>query len=336
MLEDPRRTPAFTVKVVSDAHHATDAQDATAVRAGRTSLAQALLDFPVATDDDLARLVVYDDEEPPDDVRARGLDAVVYVVRGAPGERAKERVAELAASARAKTVLVAVHARDLASHDERGDEALLEAWATIVSPSNVYLTSTPTEGSARGVDELRAAIVQHALEGIDVSVERARRAKRPYATAIVAGAALVTAAEGFLPGAAAFVIATQVGAITSLYYLYSGKWMGRRQALSLLPVFASEAAGGSAFLLVKSFLPPTGVADVVAAGVASSMTIAMLGAVTWALEHGYSLDQKAQLKLAFKRMQAKTKAERAEIARNRHRWKDKEFWTDVVRRMIFD
>ena len=325
MLEDPRGAPAFTVKVVSDA---------AVVHAGRTSLAQALLDFPVATDDDLARLVVYDDEEPPPDVRARGLDAIVYLVRGAPGESAKARIAELGAEA--KVVLVAVHARDLATHDEAGDEALLDAWAMITDAANVYLTSTPAEGSARGVDELRAAIVQRALEGIDVSVERARRAKRPYATAIVAGAALVTAAEGVLPGAAAFVIATQVGAITSLYYLYSGKWMGRRQALSLLPVFASEAAGGSAFLLVKSFLPPTGVADVVAAGVASSMTIAMLGAVTWALEHGYSLDQKAQLQMAFRRMQAKTKAERAEIARNRHRWKDKAFWNDLVRRMIYD
>jgi hypothetical protein len=112
--------------------------------------------------------------------------------------------------------------------------------------------------------------------------------------------------------------------------------MGRTQALALIPAFASEAAGGTAFLIVKSFLPPTGVADAVAAGVASSMTIAMLGAVTWALEHGYELDEKAQLQAAFKRLQAKTKAERAVITRNKHRWKDKSFWTDLVRRLLFE
>jgi hypothetical protein len=66
------------------------------------------------------------------------------------------------------------------------------------------------------------------------------------------------------------------------------------------------------------------------------MTIAMLGAVTWALEQGYELDQKAQLKLAFRRLQAKTKAERAAITRSKDRWKDKTFWTDLVRRLIFE
>jgi hypothetical protein len=66
------------------------------------------------------------------------------------------------------------------------------------------------------------------------------------------------------------------------------------------------------------------------------MTIAMLGAVTWALDQGYSLDQKEQLKLAFKRMKAKTRAERAKITRSRHRWKDKEFWADIVRRIVFE
>jgi len=311
-MDDPRAKPAFTVKVVGDA------------RVGRSALAAALLDFPLATDDEVARIVVVDDDA------KRTLDAVVWVVRGAPGEDAAARVEALRAEA--KSVYVAVHARDEAD----GDDEVRDAWGKIVEPSRVYLTATPPERAARGVDELRAALLQEALTGVDASIERVRKAKRPYATSIVAGAALVTAAEGFLPGAAAFVLATQVGAITSLYYLYTGKWMGRTQVLSLIPVFASEAAGGSAFLLVKSFLPPTGVADVVAAGVASTMTIAMLGAVTWALEQGYELDQKAQLKLAFRRLQAKTKAERASIARSKDRWKDKTFWTDLVRRLIFE
>ena len=211
-----------------------------------------------------------------------------------------------------------------------------QAWAELVDSAHVYLVELPEHGRAQGVDGLRAALLTQALPGIDVSIERARLAKRPYATSIIAGAALVTAAEGLLPGAAAFVLTTQIGAITSLYYLYTGRWIGRTQVFTLIPVFASEAAGGSAFLLVKSFLPPTGVADVVAAGIACTMTIAMLGSVTWALEHGYELDQQQQLRLAFKRLNAKTRAERSEIVRNRARWGDKQFWNDLVRRVIFD
>jgi hypothetical protein len=103
-----------------------------------------------------------------------------------------------------------------------------------------------------------------------------------------------------------------------------------------LPVFVGEAAGGSVFLLVKSFLPPTGAADVAAAFVASSITIAMLGAVAGALEHGSALDQKEELRLAFRRLRAKTRAERAEIVRNRRRWKERGFWRELVVRVVFE
>jgi hypothetical protein len=186
------------------------------------------------------------------------------------------------------------------------------------------------------VDELRAALVAAALAGVDAPVERVRRAKRPYAAGIIGGAALVTAMEGFLPGTAAFVVTTQVGAISSLYYLYTGRWLGRTQALALLPVFVGEAAGGSVFLLAKSFLPPTGAADVAAAFVASSITIAMLGAVAGALEQGSMLNQKEELRLAFRRLRAKTRAERAEIVRNRRRWKERGFWRELVTRLVFE
>jgi hypothetical protein len=338
-VPDPRKKSTFVVRIAGEAG------------VGKTSLARALLDFPMATDEEVARLEIVDADAP-----ERDVDAVVLVVRGPPDDAARARMAAL--QAKTKDVFIAVHARDVArglsarsperkrgvqKRIEKEEEKLHEAWGELVPPPRVHLTATPPPRAedeplppATGVDSLRAALLQAALEHIDASIERTRKAKRPYATAIVGGAALATAAEGLLPGAAAWVVATQVGAITGLYYLYTGRWMARSQALALLPAFASEAAGGSAFLLVKSFLPPTGVADVIAAGVAASMTIAMLGAVTWALEQGYSLEEKAQLKLAFKRLKAKTRAERAEITRNRHRWKDKEFWNDLVRRLIFD
>ena len=228
---DPRRVPAFVVRVVGEAG------------AGKSSLVKALADFPVATDEDFARLAILDDDEA---TEQGPVNAVVLVVRGAPGEDAVKKLTALEPAA--KVLFVAVHATP--------GEGAREAWAMLAPPSRVYATATPEAGPCAGVDELRAALIAAAMEGIDTTLEEARRAKRPYATGIIAGAALTTGAEALLPGAAAFVLATQIGAVSSLYYLYTGKWISRAQAVSLLTVFATEAAGGSAFLIAKSFLLP--------------------------------------------------------------------------------
>jgi hypothetical protein len=314
-MSDPRNRPAFVVRVTSGEGAETAA------------LSTALLDVPIATDEEVARLEVLDggEQEP------RGADAAVFVVRGPPTQAALERLTALATAK--QPVFVAVQ---VASDAADAIDEVRSSWERDIDPAHVYPISEGPAGNVYGVDELRAALLRVALDAIDLPVDRARRAKRPYATAIIAGAAIVTAAEGLLPGAAAFVVATQVGALGSLYYLYTGRWLARTQALAVLPAFATEAAGGSVFLLVKSFLPPTGVADVAAAIVAASLTISMLGAVTWALEQGYSLKEKEQLALAFKRMRARSRKERARIAASRHRWNEKAFWTDLVRRVVFE
>jgi hypothetical protein len=281
--------PAFVVRVVDDEARA---------------LADALLEMPIATDEELTRLSF---------TREGESDAALMVVEGAPASDAAETVRALG-----DVVFVAV---------EKADDDAIDAWAKIVPPERVH--------RARDVDQLRAALLETALSRIDVSIARARRAKRPYALSIVAGASLLTAAEAFLPGAAAFVVASQASAISSLFFLYTGRWMGRTQALALLPAFAAEAAGGSTFLLVKSFLPPTGVVDAVAAGVAASMTLTVLGTIAFALDHGWSLEEKEQLRAAFRKMRARTKAERRSIVANAHKWTDKQFWIDLARRVIF-
>jgi hypothetical protein len=267
------------------------------------ALSEALLDVPAATDDEVARLLIVSEEA--------GEEADAHVLL-APMETTRLDVTQ-------KPVFLVRH--DLTNAP---DEPQCGPRSFVVGPS------------FEGVDLLRAALLGEALSHLGATVDRARQAKRPFAIAIIASATLVSTAEGVLPGAAAFIVATQVSAIASLYYLYRGKWMGRTQVLTLLPVFASEAAGGSLFLLAKSFLPPTGVGDVAAAIVAASISLAMLGAVASVLEQGYSLDEREKLREAFQRMSAKTKAERAYIARNRHRWNNKTFFRDLVRRLVFD
>jgi hypothetical protein len=287
---------------------------------GKTSLAAALMEMPVATDAELARIAFVEEDVP--------SDAFIYVARGMPSEDDAKAITEL--KAKSLPLFVAVHARDL-SKDK--DDDIDAAWTK--HHEMVFLTATPPEKTSRGVDEMRAALLEAALKFANVPIDRARHAKRPFALSIIAGAALVTAAEGLLPGAAAFVVATQAGAISSLYYLYTGKWMARTQAFALLPAFAAEAAGGSVFLLVKSFLPPTGVLDVVAAGVAASMTITVLGTIAWALDQGFSLEEKEQMQAAFKKMKARSKAERKAVAENRKRWNEKAYWMEVARKIIF-
>ncbi len=314
MTADPRGLPAFVVALHG------------APGAGRSSLRRALLDVPAVTEADLARLDLVE-AGAAGDAPAPGAD--VLVARGAPGAAEREAVAALGA----ERILVAAHARDL---DPGGDDAVHEAWAALVGPDRVHLTATPEGFASRGVDGLRAALFALALAGVDLTVTEARRAKRPYAAGIIAGAALATAAEALLPGAAALVVTSQIGAIGSLSYLYTGRFIGRGQALAMLPMFASEAAGGSLFLLAKSFFPPTGVADAAAAAVAASLTIAMLGAVAWVLEHGYSLDQKDKLREAFRRLRARSAADRAELLRGRARWRERSFWSELVQRWIFE
>ena len=118
----------------------------------------------------------------------------------------------------------------------------------------------------------------------------------------VRGAALAAvAAEAFIPGSAAYITATQAVAISSLNYLYTGEALNKTSVLALLPTFAGQSVGTTLFLWAKSFLPPTGVVDIAAAGIAVVVTFAMLAAVKWVLENNHSLDDKAALKEAFNR-----------------------------------
>lgn len=292
---------------------------------GASALAVALLDVPSAMDADLARFAVVDASAP----EASGAFATVLVTRAAPGPEAADAIA----AEGDRLVFVAVHAADLASEAEV--DARLEAWRALVPPPRVHATATPGGAPPRGVDGLRAALFAEAIDRVGLAVDEARRRKRPFAAGIIAGAVLAAASEALVPGAAAFVAATQAGAISALSYLYTGAWLGRTQALTLLPMFAAEAAGGSVFLFVKSFLPPTGVADAAAALVAATLTVSVLGAVAWVLERGRSLDDEAELTLAFRRLKARTAAERAALLRNRARFGERSFWVEVVERLVF-
>ncbi|MGE5655178.1 MAG: GTPase [Actinomycetota bacterium] len=161
----------------------------------------------------------------------------------------------------------------------------------------------------RGVFQLRSDIEEFLeKKGKDLLLKRHMADKRSYAVKIIAVALAAVAGEAFLPGSAIFITATQSIAIASLHYLYTGKVLSPQAAIAILPTFCAEAAGSSLFLFVKSFLPPTGIIDCAAAGVAVAITLALLVTVNYILASGAKLEEEELLRSKFKTYHQQAKA----------------------------
>ena len=85
--------------------------------------------------------------------------------------------------------------------------------------------------------------------------------------------------------------------------------IGKANAISFIGTFAAEQVGMNLFLIAKSFLPPTGVIDAAAAGVAASVTAAMLSAVSYLLKNEIGFGDKEQMKSIFNDIKDQFKAE---------------------------
>jgi hypothetical protein len=65
--------------------------------------------------------------------------------------------------------------------------------------------------------------------------------------------------------------------------------LSKQSALTLLPRFAGQSLGSTIFLWAKSILPPTGIVDFAAAGIAVSITFAMLASVNYLLSNNLDI-----------------------------------------------
>ena len=145
----------------------------------------------------------------------------------------------------------------------------------------------------RGVNELREDIeVFLESEGKKLLLARHMGDKKSYAKGIIVTALAAVGFQALLPGKAFYITATQMAAITSLYYLYTGTILSKGAVLALLPVFAGQAAATTVFLFFISFIPPTGILEIAAAITAISITSAMLAAVNFVLSSGIELTEK--------------------------------------------
>lgn len=194
-------------------------------------------------------------------------------------------------------------------------DKVISQWKNNLGVDKIYPTCTQgydpeslTELIIEGVDELRSDI-EDFLEkkGKDLLLARHMAEKQSYAVKIIAAALASVAGEAFIPGSAVYITATQGVAIASLHYLYTGKVMSPHAALAVLPPVIAENAGSSLFLFIKSFLPPTGIIDIVAAGVAVSVTLALLAAINHILSSGAEIEEGDLLRSKFRKYQKQTK-----------------------------
>jgi small GTP-binding protein len=270
------------------------------------------------------------------------VDVGIFVVSGAVDATQRDDCTRLRAHAR--KVFVVLNKAD--EWDDLEPEALTEVlaqWSKALGVDTVYPTCAKgydprrKAGLAldlRGVDALRAAIYQYlAREGMEHLLSAAMADKFAAVQKIIAAACAAVALEAFAPGSALYISATQAAAVAAIYYQYTGRVMTKSQALGMLPVFAAQAVGSTVFLWAKSFLPPTGILDAAAAGVAVSVTLAMLLAVSKVLASGATLDNRAHLQRAFRDLQAQARTSLG--ASTPSDWRSASFWAELVRVLMY-
>jgi len=220
-------------------------------------------------------------------------------------------------------------------------DEIAEQWKRDLAISKIYRTcakgydpkSVAPNMDIRGVVALRSD-VEKFLEkkGKDLLLARHMAEKQSYAIKIIATALVAVVVAAFLPGSAASITSAQVVAIVCLYYLYTGEILSSNAALAVLPTVLSQNVGTSLFLLVKSFVPPTGVLDVAAAGVAVVITIALLSAVNYVLSIGARLDEEELLRSKYRTYQAKAATTLNELALTSV--KDLPSWVEIVTKFL--
>ena len=235
------------------------------------------------------------------------IDVGVLVVVDAADASQKAHYDEL--KTYCKKVFVVLNKIDMFDKKKSALEKVTAQWAELLQLDDgekIYQTCADgydpdfdddIELDVRGVDILKQDILKFLKKhGKDLILERELEKKSVLAKRVIYSSLVGVAGAAFIPGSAVYITGIQAGAIMSIHYIYTGEVLSKKSAIAALPLFASQSIGSSLFLVAKSLLPPTGIVDIVAAGVAATVTIAMLSTVNWVYENDYNLDDKKELK----------------------------------------
>ncbi|MFW2176210.1 MULTISPECIES: GTPase [unclassified Moraxella] len=254
------------------------------------------------------------------------IDVGILVVSGSVDESQKAHYDEL--KEYAGKVFVVMNKIDEYDKKPKALEQVVQQWHDKLGLQNddiIFRTCTDgydpeydpeAEMDIRGIDELRDAMLDYLKKhGKNLLLMREMYTKSQSARKIIYGALVAVGIAAFVPGSAIYITGIQAGAIMSIHYVYTGEILSKKSAIAAIPLFASQSIGSNMFLWAKSVLPPTGVLDMAAAGVAIAVTFAMLISVNWFYENGYdlnSLENKTELKEQFKHFYKVIKSIRAE------------------------
>ncbi len=236
-----------------------------------------------------------------------GIDVGILVVSDSADVSQKQHYDDLKANC--KKVFVVLNKIDLYDKKKAALENVTKQWHEVLGlKSDEKIFQTCADGydpdtdddielDIRGVDELRTSILDFLKAyGKDLLLAREMEKKSTLAKRVIYTCMATTAGCAFIPGSAIYITGAQAAAIMNIHYIYTGEVINKTSAIAAIPLFASQSIGSNLFLVAKSLLPPTGILDVAAAGVAMGVTLAMLSTVNWMYENNYNFDNKSEIK----------------------------------------
>lgn len=270
----------------------------------------------------------------------KNIDIGILVLTGSADATQKKHLADLRKTC--SSTFVALNKWDMYDkYNTKAQSAIIDQWKNTLKQGKIYKTvcigydsDMDGELDIRGVDELREDLyVELERKKKEIHLQSVMGDKRTYAIGIITTALIAVGTEAFIPGSAIYISSTQAIAIGALYYLYTGKVLSKTASIALLPTFAAQSIGTSLFLFAKSFLPPTGVVDAAAAGVAVLVTAAMLITINKIISSGHELSEKERIKTEYnKTKKAITKHLAGSTPRD---WGSKDFWTKTIQSFLF-
>jgi hypothetical protein len=253
-----------------------------------------------------------------DDIRAanskvttdflKHIDVGIFVVTGSSDASQAKNLRDLQANC--DKVFVVLNKID--EWDDLGGDVLqeiIQQWEQDLNIKPIYPVCTKGYDprskmpnlDIRGVSVLRNDLESFLeTQGKDLLLARHVAEKQSYAVKIIATALVAVTGAVFFPGSAGIIAAAQGVAIASLYYLHTGEILSAQSALTILTTTLAENAGSSLFLVIASFLPPTGVIEVVEAAIAITITLALLSSIHYLLADGSKLNLEKELSAKFK------------------------------------
>jgi uncharacterized protein len=158
----------------------------------------------------------------------------------------------------------------------------------------------------KGMTEIRNAVFEACFNvGKIAFIAREIKQKQSAAIGIIASACVASVGAILLPGTIAMIGATQASAISALGYLYKGRLISKEEIKEIMGTFSTTSAmsiGAVAYTVFVSFLPPTGVFDIVGIIIVIAYMASTLLIINYLFSKGLKIESGMKLTQEFNRI----------------------------------